>query len=586
MSSGPETISDAFVFGDFNQPAPATIAIGMAGQNGDTVHIVSSCEGWKSLCKFTGPTFADVEKMLLPNLFPHSSLTRKATKVSSSKIAKKPVLFAPEPILSHHVSNDVTDPCNQYTDCVTCIAADPGNGVQCGWCRGGFLDYNATGPSTFQCGGFVHGEPALFICPLDFLTETCSGWSCNYTASEPTCEQSSDGTFSTQALCETNCQTAVFAKCNLTTKTCDTCQEGTPGCTQTQAECNAICSAQRAKCNNATSTCSSCDPSSDPDCTQTAGDCATSCKSTNMGICNQQTGQCSPCKTGDPGCVAQCNSSCSIQNNSFCDKTNPLLPTCKQGGGNQSFSACAANCKPPAPPPTPAPSTKPQPTSAPTQPTTTDASNYGCDYSNATNPVCSQGKGTQSKTDCLKNCQPAQFALCNYSTGTCASCTVGSDPNCKYTKDYCIASCKKIDAVGVFRGNQINKNYLRGEYDFTFNSDGTVAFWLFATPEQKYEATYTQGGSVQEGVPIIFTMTMAPSGGPLPVKVGDILDGLFLSMNDQEDTTTFLYLGLGIVNNPAVSFDDAMSKLEFVLAKCLGTAGSVPCDFSPAAVPE
>jgi hypothetical protein len=159
---------------------------------------------------------------------------------------------------------------------------------------------------------------------------------------------------------------------------------------------------------------------------------------------------------------------------------------------------------------------------------------------------------------------------------------------CKYTNDYCNASCKKIDATGTFRGNQINSGYTRGEFDFTFYPDGTVAFWLFASPEMKYEARYSQGGQVSEGASIVFTITAVPVGGPLgPMQVGDVLGGLFLDINDEEDVTEFMYLGLGTTSTPATSFDMAMTSgnLEFVLVKCRSPVG-VPCDFSSATVPE
>jgi hypothetical protein len=79
-------------------------------------------------------------------------------------------------------------------------------------------------------------------------------------------------------------------------------------------------------------------------------------------------------------------------------------------------------------------------------------------------------------------------------------------------------------------------------------------------------------------------------------------------LNDEADSTVFLYLALGMPSNPASTFDDGMTRLEFVLVKCrfvprilvvywlelnmfvlLGFCSSpagVPCDFTRATVPE
>lgn len=585
MSNGPETVSAALVFGPLDSPAPESITVGMAG-NGDWVHIVSECASWKSDCKFTAPMFDTIQTMLAANFRPGTLSEKPKSRRGGMPLLRFTPVAAAAPkavpakelAVAHPLGT--SDPCNAFPTCTTCINADPKNGILCGWCLGADVIYNGTGPSQFQCAGYQSGSPYLFTCPSDFLTENCAGWSCNYTAvPEPTCVFSEAGEYPSQAQCQVDCVPATFAKCNVQTKQCEPCTQGSVNCTQTQAECEQVCAAAHAKCNTVTNQCESCDPASDPKCTQTAGSCATSCKSQNFGICNPTTGTCASCQQGAPGCIAQCNSTCSKQTNYGCDKTDPQNPVCTAGTGNNTLSACAAYCKPPLPTTTASPTPPPPPA------TTTAANNYGCVYTNPNSPVCVQGKGTDSKSDCLTNCVPPAYAKCNYTSGLCNSCTPGaSDPDCKYTQGYCQASCKQIDATGNYRGNQINAQYTRGEYDFSFYPDGTVAFWLFATPEVKYVASFTQGGQVSEGSSIVFTLTKAPAGGPLAMKVGDVLSGLFLDINDEEDVTAFLYLGLGAPNAPATSFDMAMTTFEWVLVKCRGT--DIPCDFTPAAVPE
>lgn len=41
-------------------------------------------------------------------------------------------------------------------------------------------------------------------------------------------------------------------------------------------------------------------------------------------------------------------------------------------------------------------------------------------------------------------------------TGVCEACNT-TDPDCRYTTDYCDASCHKSEALGIYRGIQINQ---------------------------------------------------------------------------------------------------------------------------------
>lgn len=98
-----------------------------------------------------------------------------------------------------------------------------------------------------------------------------------------------------------------------------------------------------------------------------------------------------------------------------------------------------------------------------------------------------------------------------------------------------------------------------------------------------YEAQFNEGGSSKEGRPIIFVVTHAPEVGPLPIQTTNNLRGLFTVTDGEEGVTRFLNLGLGLNLNPAVTFDDAMTKMEFVLVSC---KSATHCDFTAAKVPE
>jgi len=208
--------------------------------------------------------------------------------------------------------------------------------------------------------------------------------------------------------------------------------------------------------------------------------------------------------------------------------------------------------------------------------------NYGCDWTNSSNPKCVAGKGSQSLSDCAQQCHAVQFAKCNPVTGQCESCQQG-EPGCQYTVDYCKASCQKSNLLGVWRGIQINKNFKIGEFDFTFYPDGLVSFVSTINSSAIYQAQYNEAGTSAEGRPIIFVVKTAPANGPLPLSQNDNIRGLFTVQDGEEGITRFMNLGLGFNLRPATTFDDAMTKLEFVLVSC---KGQDHCDFTPAKVPE
>lgn len=211
-----------------------------------------------------------------------------------------------------------------------------------------------------------------------------------------------------------------------------------------------------------------------------------------------------------------------------------------------------------------------------------DTGRYGCDWSDPSAPKCVKDKGHLDQKDCERNCHAPDFAKCNFTTGQCIKCN-SSDPDCRYTEAQCDVFCHKSAAQGVFRGIQINKGFTVGEWDFSFFSDGHVAFELHGT-SVKYEATFNERGSASEGTSMVFTILEAPAGGPLDVSTGDILSGLFITDPGQNRIVNYMYLGLGKSGSAASTFDQAMTGgFEFVLTSCQDKA---PCDFSSSALPE
>jgi len=558
MSYGPETLTVAFSLSDYDSPVPDSIADAFDGVNQARVHALSRCHAWKTgNCDFSS-VFSQSARSAMLSMYAPFTASPAWLEGASGMFRTIPASNERVVIMRRgvpEIQHD-PDPCNRFLTCSTCIGQHAGQ-FQCGWCMGGTIVYNDTGDSGLKCAGFISGEPALpFTCPLDFRTSECSGYSCNYTGTQPVCVANDDGTYSSQSECEQTCKAAQFARCNQQTKQCEPCAQG-PDCQQTKDECQQSCALQYQRCNYTTHQCEDCSKLSDPNCTKSAGECSYDCAHDQHGICNPLTGTCDQCDPtkGQPGCVDQCSATCSRSLNFMCDNKTQ---TCVPGQGNMTLQACAQAC------------------ANHTQPT------YGCDWSNSTSPKCVAGQGSQSLTDCAQNCHAVQYAKCIPATGQCQSCDP-STPGCQYTVDYCTASCQKSNVLGVWRGIQINKNFTMGEFDFTFYPDGKVAFVSTANSSAAYEANYFESGSSSEGRPIIFVVTHAPEAGPLPILINNNLRGLFTVQDGEEGVTRFMNLGLGFNLLPASTFDDAMSKLEFTLISC---KSATHCDFTAAKVPE
>jgi len=558
MANGPETTTMGFGLSDYDSPAPSTIADAFDGTSNARVHVLSKCNSWKASCDFSAAfnTF----RSSIPSMYQPYMSSPGWLEGASGMFRKRPATNVPVVAIRRgvpQIQHD-PDPCNRFLTCSACVGQREGQ-FQCGWCMGGTIVYNDTGDSGLHCAGFIASQPALpFYCPLDFRTEDCTGYSCNYTSSQPQCQVTSDGTYSSQTQCEETCKSAQFARCNQETKQCEACAQGEPDCQYTKEECQQSCGLQLQRCNYTTHQCENCNKLTDPNCTKSAGECSYDCSHDQHGVCNPTTGQCQQCDPtkGQPGCVDQCSATCTRSLNFMCDNTTQQ---CVPGQGNMTLQACAQACQ------------------------NHTTATYGCDWTNATSPQCVAGKGTQTLSQCAENCHTVQFAKCDPVTGSCQSCTQGSDPSCQYTADYCKASCQKSNLMGIWRGIQINKGFKVAEFDFTFYPDGKVTFVSTANSSAVYEALFTEGGVTSEGRPVIFVITVAPTQGPLPIQMNNNLRGLFTVNDGEQGITRFMYLGLGFNLVPATTFDDAMSKMEFVLISC---KTATHCDFTAAKVPE
>jgi len=278
------------------------------------------------------------------------------------------------------------DECNKYTSCHPCINASTPDGIECGWCLGGTLNYKGVGNTTFKCGGFKAGQPHAFTCPAEFRTTDCSGFNCNFTSHK--CSQSEQGQFPTMDACNKTCSmVAQYKKCNHTTKKCETCDHTKdPDCKNTGAHCEATCNVPHAKCNETTGKCAPCDPAKDKNCTDTQGSCGTKCQKKTKSKCDHSTGKCNPCTDGQ-GCV----------NSTACDATCKKVPT------NET---------------------------------------YACDWSKSP-PTCKQDpKGTLDKKSCTDQCKAPSFGKCDFKTGECVECKQG-DPKCVQTLDVCKVANKE-----------------------------------------------------------------------------------------------------------------------------------------------
>jgi hypothetical protein len=138
---------------------------------------------------------------------------------------------------------------------------------------------------------------------------------------------------------------------------------------------------------------------------------------------------------------------------------------------------------------------------------------------------------------------------------------------------------------------QVSQGYSRGEFDFTFFADGSVA--IRSPSGEVVEGTVALGdqAAVREGTAINIDITSATyvSSGNSFMKAGATqLSGLFtMASSDKNDNVQYMWLGLSgklmtEIAGPA-TYDEAMSTNEYILVSC---GDDSACDFSPSNVPK
>jgi hypothetical protein len=173
------------------------------------------------------------------------------------------------------------------------------------------------------------------------------------------------------------------------------------------------------------------------------------------------------------------------------------------------------------------------------------------------------------------------YAKCNMTSTKCVECKQGSSPDCKYPKTYCDAAafslCKKHNDTNTWRGVNIAKGFKRGEWDFHF-TEKSVTMTFSEMKDKPYKASKKDTGAAAVGEGVAFRFTDVPDGGPLNVKVNDVLTGMHVDADGFLGITKFMYLGLGAANGKTpASFDDAVPS--WILVACKDPK-STSCDFS------
>jgi hypothetical protein len=380
----------------------------------------------------------------------------------------------------------------------------------------------------------------MFVCPAHFTTIDCRGWSCDWSAPQPVCKEKDEGDYADNQTCVNmgNCKVQPsMKKCDFAKKQCVPCTQGEAGC-NTDAFCQAIgCETKQfMKCNYVSKKCEPCTPTSinDKNCSQDENNCGKLCAENTLGICDELSGKCEACDPNagsSTGCVMGCNDTCTPAP----DPHHDNLFTCKWDTGH---------------------------------------------------PVCSNlTMGKESKLDCDKNCVAPGYAKCNTQTGKCQECNQTTDPDCRYTKDYCDASCRPVSPSGLYRGVSIAKGFKQGEWDFDMTVAGAAKITIY--PEgsgamEAYEALPAFDGTSQsaDGSPIAFTFTSVPSGGSMPFKTGDKLSGMYKKQPGQQGIFTLVTIGTGKANQAApASFDDAMQDGYVWRLYACKQAGANGCNF-------
>jgi hypothetical protein len=202
----PETEQFAFACSKANGPtAPSSVPAGMNGED-FVVTVMSKCKDKATKCDF-------------------SSVFATAAEPVPRRRMEKFARAAVVPFWLQKIArlDQVTDPCNQFADCASCINAPSG---LCGWCDTP-VNYTSGAPGA-NCAGFDHAGKANppWVCHKKYRRESCNDWGCDWSNfSAPTCKELPAGTPGiTKEQCELGCtkQEGIY-KCNNQTFQCEKC---------------------------------------------------------------------------------------------------------------------------------------------------------------------------------------------------------------------------------------------------------------------------------------------------------------------------------------------------------------------------
>ena len=230
---------------------------------------------------------------------------------------------------------------------------------------------------------------------------------------------------------------------------------------------------------------------------------------------------------------------------------------------------------------------------------------YTCDWSNKKSPTCKElpeGQSGMTKAVCEMGCKPQNgIYRCNNQTFQCEKCNIKycmTDADCPNSycqvdhskpgpyvchdsdtegcKDFghCNATCG-APLIGTWRGIDVSNNFVRGEFDFSAYSDGTILWRDTAGMIHKGTMHAGDQSAVSQGQAIKITVNSTVT-----------LKGLYeLDSNGDDSIVNNAFLAFS-ASKQVTSFDDGMTNaMEFILLTCDEKSGA-PCDFSKSSIPE
>lgn len=266
-----------------------------------------------------------------------------------------------------------------------------------------------------------------------------------------------------------------------------------------------------------------------------------------------------------------------------CDWSNPKAPTCAPCNDTATCTLtkdqCNATCTPP---PT-------QYTCDVATKTCVDCNISYCtkdsdcpgSYCNREGPGPWQCHGDQpacaTQASCNATCTKNQTDLyiCNPFSGQCQSVS-NSTPGAT-TKYVCEHNCTNIAPLGTWRGVEVNNNFVRGEWDFTFYTDSSL-HWR--RPDGATFMAALDGLNISEGVDNTIQIT-GKIESETPAKE---IYAIFRVDNQGNDKLVdMLFWGQSNSSMPT-DFESAMTQgnTVHILNACRGSASN--CDFSSSKV--